>query len=145
MSSSSSSTSTATSPPILVKVSKDGGVTWKEFTETSAAAPTEGGGGTTTKKAIALIMHAAWLSNDDFDTIAKGNLNADDKIRYRCTNYPDKYDQAKVDYIKNNYKAKIPGLEIGMDIAFSDKIVANTAEIKSQGFDFVEYQLGDCV
>jgi hypothetical protein len=86
-------------------------------------------------------MHAPWLSNDDFDTIAEGNLKANDKIRYRCTNYPDKYEQAKVEYIKNNYKAKIPGLEIGMDIAFSDKIVANAAEIKSQGFDFVEYNL----
>jgi hypothetical protein len=92
-------------------------------------------------KSVALAMHAPWLSNSDFDTIYKGNLSENDQIRYRCTNYPEGYDQSQVDYLMENYRATIPGLKVGISIAYADEIAANAAKIKSQGFDFVEYDL----
>ena len=92
-------------------------------------------------KSVALVMHAPWLSNSDFDTICKGNLNENDEIKYRCTEYPVGYDQSQVDYLLKNYRAAIPGLKVGISIAYAEKIAANAADIKSQGFDFVEYDL----
>lgn len=92
-------------------------------------------------KSVALVMHAPWLSNSDFDTICKGNLSENDQVRYRCTNYPEGYDQSQVDYLMENYRATIPGLKVGISIAYAEIIAANAAKIKSQGFDFVEYDL----
>jgi hypothetical protein len=93
------------------------------------------------QKAKAAIMHANWLTNAEFDMIAQGNVNGNDHIQYRCTAYPQGYDQAKVDHLKNNYKAKIPGLQLGLDCAYYNKIIANAAKIKNLGFDFVDYNL----
>ena len=73
-------------------------------------------------KSVALVMHAPWLSNSDFDTICKGNLNENDEIRYRCTEYPIGYDQSQVDYLLKNYRTAIPGLNVGISIAYAEKI-----------------------
>jgi hypothetical protein len=89
---------------------------------------------------IALVMHANWLSNEEFDEMFEGNLDGNDMIRYRVTDYPNGYDQERVDHLKK-YRASVPGLKIGLDIAYSDKIVQSAAKIKSQGFDFIEYNL----
>ena len=37
-----------------------------------------------------------------------GNLNGDDQIRYRVTDYPNNYDQADVDDLKA-FRATVPG------------------------------------
>ena len=89
---------------------------------------------------VALAMHASWLSNSEFDSIFDGNLRSGDQVRYRVTDYPIGYDQSKVNHLKA-LKLSIPGLKIGLDIAYSAKIVKYAAQIKSQGFDFVEYNL----
>jgi hypothetical protein len=85
-------------------------------------------------------MHANWLTNEEFDEMFKGNLDGNDMIRYRVTEYPNGYEQERADHLKK-YRDSIPGLKIGLDIAYSDRIVQNAAKIKSQGFDFVEYNL----
>ena len=96
--------------------------------------PTNDGG-------VALVMHANWLSNSEFDQIAQGNLDGNDQIRYRVTDYPNGYDQSRVNYLFQNYRDKIPGLKVGISVAYSDIIVNNAAEFKELGFDFVEYNL----
>jgi hypothetical protein len=153
-----STTTTSTSNNnVKIRISTDGGQTWKEYVEgniaTSPAPSTTTTTTTTTRtspppstggvggEVTTFIMHANWLTNADFDQIAKGNLTSKDSVRYRCTKYPDKYDQVRVDHLKNNYRAKIPGLKLGIDIGFSDIIVANAAKFKSLGFDYVEYNL----
>jgi hypothetical protein len=95
---------------------------------------------TTTRKYTAHIMHANWLTNAEFDSIASGNLNSDDQIGYRCAKYPEGYDSRRVDHIMRNYKQKIPGLKIGLTMAYYDLIVAAAPQIKKLGvFDFVGY------
>jgi hypothetical protein len=95
------------------------------------------------RKAVAGVLHANWLSNADLDTIvgANGsNLIAGDYIKYRCTKYPEGYDQKRVDYAKS-YKAKIPGLQVGIDVAYADIVVNHVAKFKQLGFDFVDYNI----
>jgi hypothetical protein len=155
---STTTTTPNTNNNIKIKLSTDGGTTWKDYVEAAAAPTTPTPTPTPTPEPtptptptpttptakgspVALIMHASWLSNAEFDSIAQGNLNGTDQIRYRCTDYPDDYDQSKVDHLKNNYRAKIPGLQVGISVAYADRIAANAAKFKSLGFDFVEYNL----
>ena len=148
--------STPTTPKEKLRISRDGGLTWKEFEEVVAVvapapaptpippAPAPAPAPTTTPTSggsVALIMHANWLSNADFDQIAQGNLDSTDQIRYRCTEYPNDYDQARVTHLFNNYRAKIPGLKVGISVGFYNMISANAAKFKQLGFDFVEYNL----
>jgi hypothetical protein len=94
------------------------------------------------RKAVAGVLHANWLSNADLDIIiANGfNLIAGDYIKYRCTNYPERYDQKRVDHAKS-YKAKVPSLQVGIDVTYADIVVNNAAKFKELGFDFVDYNI----
>jgi hypothetical protein len=89
---------------------------------------------------VALAMHAPWLSTAEFKEIFGANLDSDDQIRYRVANYSEGYQQPKVDAL-NTLKDSIPGLELGISIGYSDLIIENSHRIRSQGFDFVEYNL----
>lgn len=147
--------STSSIATTKVRVSTDNGTTWKDYVEeeqqtgtTTTTPPSpppppipEPGPLPGGAKSIALIMHANWLTNSEFDEIAKGNVNENDMIRMRCTRYPEGWDEGRWKYIKDNYKAKTPGLTIGVDIAYYDRIVKYASEIKGKGADFVEYNL----
>jgi hypothetical protein len=92
---------------------------------------------------IAGVMHANWLSNADFDLMVDNgkNLDADDYLNYRCTEYPDKYDQNRANHLLS-YKSKIPGLKVGIDIGHANIITqANVTKFKQLGFDFVDYNI----
>jgi hypothetical protein len=92
---------------------------------------------------IAVVLHANWFTNAEFDKIvdAGRSLNADDIIKYRCAEFPEKYVQGYVDHIFTNYKNKIPGLKIAIDVAYSDVVVKNAAKFKQMGFDIVDYNI----
>ena len=94
------------------------------------------------RKAVAGVLHANWLSNADLDTIvANGsNLIAGDYIKYRCTKYPEGYEQKRVDHAKS-HKAKIPGLNVDIEVAYADIVVNHAAKFKELGFDVIDYNI----
>jgi hypothetical protein len=91
---------------------------------------------------VAGLLHANWLTNKEFDLIVNNgkNLDSDDYIKYRCAKFLDGYDQRRVDHAKS-YRAKIPGLQVGIDVAYADIVVNYAAKFKELGFDFVEYNI----
>ena len=54
--------------------------------------------------------------------IVSGNLNGDDQISYRLTDYPSGNNKSAKDKLKT-YRTNIPGLKLGVSNAYYDRIV----------------------
>lgn|ERR671914_1197129 len=119
-----------------IKVSLDDGKTWQDYVKaTSPTSPTTTT--TTTIPPTAIVMHANWLSNAEFDQIAN-SLTATDQVQYRCTNYPTGYNEERAKHVMT-YKSK--GLKIGIDVGYYNNVTQNASKFKSLGYDVVDYNI----